>query len=164
MKKIITIFIICILLTVLDNSLAPFLAIKGYYPSFLFVFVICYSIINDKWEGLWIGVFAGILQDIFFINGFGVNSLINMFMCVLAGEIGTNIFKEKSLVPIVANLLLSLFKGILVFVILYLIGINTNLTTIAFDGVYNMAVSILFYRIIYNLCQREFMQKRWKFK
>ena len=97
MKKILTVFLLTIILLILDNSVVPFLGIIGIYPSLLFVFIICYSIINDSWEGLWIGVVAGSLQDIYFANVFGVNALTNMIICVLAGQIGVNILKEKSI-------------------------------------------------------------------
>lgn len=163
MKKILTLFIICIVLLILDNSFVPFFAIKTYSPSLLLVFVICYSIINDKWEGLWVGVFSGALQDIFFSNGFGVNSLTNMIICVIAGEIGTTIFKEKSLIPIASNLALSLLKGVLVFIILYFESTHIDLSTVAYCSIYNMIVSIFAYKIVYKLCEKDFMQRKWKF-
>lgn len=163
MRKIFTLVIICLLLTVFDNSLVPFFAIKGVYPRLLLVFAISYSVINGKWEGLWIGVFTGLLQDVFFINGFGIHALINMLICTLAGEIGTNIFKEKSLIPVISNLLLSLLQGVSIFVILYLEGIYMNLSVVAYSSIYNMIISIFIYRIVYNLCQKEYMQRKWKF-
>lgn len=42
------IVLISILLLILDNSLVPFFAIKGAYPSLLFTFVIAYSLVNKK--------------------------------------------------------------------------------------------------------------------
>lgn len=163
MKKILTVVLICLLFCILDNAFVPFFAIKGYYPSLLFIFAVCYSIVNGKWEGLWVGVLSGILQDIFFINGFGVHSLINMFICLIAGEIGTNIFKEKSLIPVVSNLLLSLLKGVLIVVVLYMAGITVNFIAVFYSSIYNMVISIILYRLVYNLCQKEYMQRRWKF-
>ena len=58
MKKFIVV-LISILLLILDISFLPFLAIKGIYPSTLFVFAIAYSIINGKEEGVFIGVVSG---------------------------------------------------------------------------------------------------------
>jgi len=49
MKKWI-LFLISLVLLILDNSFMPFLAIKGAFPSLLFVFAIAYSIINGKKE------------------------------------------------------------------------------------------------------------------
>lgn len=163
MKKIVTVLLICFVLAVLDNAFVPFFAIRGCYPSLLLVFALCYSIVNGKWEGLWVGILSGLLQDVFFINGFGVHALINMIICTIAGEIGTNIFKEKSLVPVVSNLILSLLKGILILIVLYASGIYVNLDITAYSSLYNMIVSIIAYKLVYNLCQKEYMQRKWKF-
>ena len=81
MKKWVLILISLVLL-ILDNSLIPFLAIKGAYPSLLFVFAIAYSIINGRSEAVVIGVISGLMQDIFFYNGFGINALINMLTVI----------------------------------------------------------------------------------
>lgn len=163
MKKIFTLFIICIALLILDNSFVPFFPVKTYLPNLLLVFVICYSIINGKWEGLWIGVFSGALQDIFFSKGFGINSLTNMIICVIAGQIGTTIFKEKSLIPIASNFALSLLKGVLIFIILYFEGIYMDLSVTVYSSIYSMIISIFFYRIVYKLCEKDYMQRKWKF-
>ena len=47
MEKLI-IILVSIGLTMLDNSLVPFFAIKGAYPSLLFTFAIAYSLVNTK--------------------------------------------------------------------------------------------------------------------
>lgn len=94
MKRVILI-LISILLLILDNTFAPFISIKGVYPSFLFVFVISYSIINGTKEAVIMGVISGLLQDIFFFNGFGVNALANMICCVIAGVVGEDIWRKK---------------------------------------------------------------------
>jgi rod shape-determining protein MreD len=163
MKKVLILFLLSILFFVIDNVVMPFLAIKAIYPSLLLVFIICYSIINGSWEGLWLGVFCGLLQDIYFTSGFGINALTNMIICVIAGVIGSNIFKEKSLIPIASCFALSLFKGILLFLILYFCGIYTDFRNIFFTGFYNMIVGIIIYKKVYKFCEKEYMQKRWKF-
>ena len=65
MKKWI-LFLISLVLLILDNSFMPFLAIKGAFPSLLFVCAIAYPIINGKKEAVFIGVISGLLQDIYF--------------------------------------------------------------------------------------------------
>ena len=141
----------------------PFLVIYNYYPSVLFVFIISFSIINGKWQGLWVGVFAGILEDIFFGNAFGINCLLNMLLCVLAGEIGLNIFKNKRFVPMASTLGLSVLKGVGIFVILRILGQHTNIYTAFFKAIYEMCICLFLYRPIYKLYHRDYMKKEWKF-
>ncbi|MBC2580623.1 rod shape-determining protein MreD [Clostridium sp. DJ247] len=163
MKKILVLILFLILFFIIDNALMPYFSIRGIYPSLLFIFVICYSIINGKWEGLWLGAFSGLLQDIYFTNGLGINALVNMIVCILAGAIGDGIFKEKSLIPVMSCLGLSLLKGVFLIVILYISNIYVNVQDIFFIGVYNMIISIVMYKKVYKLCNKQYMQKRWKF-
>ncbi|WP_026884841.1 rod shape-determining protein MreD [Clostridium akagii] len=163
MKKVVILTILIFALEVLDNSMVPFFSVYGYYPSLLFLFVISYSIINDRWSALKVGLISGALQDLFFINGFGVNMLVNMLLCVLAGEIGRNLFKEKRLIPILTILGLTFFKGILVYIILYFIGIKVMLYSSVFVAIYSFVLAIFVYKPIYRLCQKPYMIKKWKF-
>lgn len=163
MKKILVLFLLSIGLFILDNALMPFFAIRTFYPSLLLIFIICYSIVNGKWEGLWLGVFTGILQDIYFSQGFGMNSFTNMIVCIAAGFIGDSIFREKRIVPVISCFLLILFKGILMWGILYLAGAYVNMANIFFSGIYDMVLCIFIYKPVYNFCRKDYMQLRWKF-
>jgi len=163
MRKIITLITITLILFILDNSLIPFISIKGFLPSLVFVFIIGYSIINGSWEGLWLGVFAGLLQDIYFGNFFGINAFVNLISCALAGFIGKNIFRQKTIIPILSEFLLSIFKGLVIFAIFYFAKKDIRIKTIIFNGIYNMVISIIVYKYIYKLCGKEYMQVKWKF-
>ena len=122
MKKVIITLLSASIFFILDISFMPFIAIKGYYPSLLLIFIICFSIINGSWHGLWVGILAGIFQDLYFSSAFGINCLANMLVCIAAAEIGKSIFKEKSLIPIASSFALSLAKGLILYGILYVIG------------------------------------------
>lgn len=163
MKKILLLALLSIFLFILDNVLIPFFAIKTIYPSLLLVFIICYSIVNGKWEGLWLGVFAGLLQDLYFSSGFGINSFTNMLICLIAGVIGDNIFKEKRLVPVTSCFLMCFLKGLLILAILYLAGTYVSIKSVFFISVYNMFICIFIYKRVYKLCEKDYMEKRWKF-
>jgi rod shape-determining protein MreD len=163
MKKIFTLIFLCVLFFVFDNTLVPFFAVRGYYPSLLLIFCMFYSINNGSWEGLWIGVFSGLLQDMYFFNGFGINAFSNMLICSAAGYIGIGIFKEKGLIPIVSSFVLALVKGIIVFVILYIAKVYTPFENVLFNSLYSMVVSIFMYRWVYRLCKKDYMQRKWSF-
>ena len=163
MKKILVLVLLSVVLFILDNVLMPFFAVRTFYPSLLLIFVICYSIVNGKWEGLWLGVFAGILQDIYFSQGFGINSFTNMIVCIMAGAIGNSIFKEKRIIPVISCFSLILFKGILMWCILYLSGVYVNMSKVFFPAVYDMVLCIFIYKPVYNFCRKDYMQVKWKF-
>lgn len=163
MKRILTVVFLCILFLILDNTLMPLLKVNGAYPSLLFTFALCYSIVSSPKDAVIIGVFTGALQDVYFLNGFGINMLSNMLMCVVAAKIGKSIFIEKSFLPVVSSFALSLIKGLIVFSILFLINQDTQITTIFYRAVYNFVISIFMYRFTYKLSQKKYMMKDWKF-
>ena len=141
----------------------PFIAIRGVYPSILLVFCILYSIQNGKWEGMWLGIFCGLLQDVYFTNILGLNAITNMAICLIAGELGAKIFKEKKLLPVFCSFLLVFLKGTAIFLLLYYLGTFVDFSRVLFVSIYDTIISIIIYGWVYKLCQKEFMQIRWKF-
>ncbi|MBU5225511.1 rod shape-determining protein MreD [Clostridium senegalense] len=163
MKKILTLIGITLLLTILDNTLVTFFAIKSVYPSLVLIFIISYSIINGEKEAILLGIFSGAIQDLYFFNGLGVNMLTNMVICYIAAVVGKSIFKEKSFVPIVSTLFLSILKGIIILIVLYLMNIKINTENILYTSLYNMVLSIILYRYVYKLSETKFIKKEWRF-
>ena len=163
MEKLIVI-LVSIGLVILDNSLVPFFSIKGAYPSLLFVFAIAYSLVNGKEKATFIGVVSGILQDIFFFNGFGVNSLLNLLLCLLASFVGAGIVKNKRLIPIVATFFITMIKYIGVFIIFYLLDIHIQFSKSIIMGIYNGVVMFFVYKLVMNIYDDEYSKQRWRFK
>lgn len=163
MKKWVLILISLVLL-ILDNSLIPFLAIKGAYPSLLFVFAIAYSIINGRSEAVVIGVISGLMQDIFFYNGFGINALINMLICLIAAIIGENIYREKRLIPVISVILLYLLKILAVFTIFKLMGRSIDIQVGMFTALYSSVVMFLGYDFVLRIYNIEYKKRSWRFK
>lgn len=163
MKKWVLILISLILL-IFDNSLMPFLSIKGSYPSLLFIFIIAYSIINGKSEAIFIGVIAGLMQDVFFDNIFGINTLINMLLCLLAAVIGENIYREKKLIPVISVIFISILKVLSIFTIFKLAGRTINIQVGMFTALYNAVIMFLGYDFVLKLYDIEYKNRSWRFK
>lgn len=163
MKKWLILIGLLSIFTLLDNTFMPLISIKGYYPSLVFVFSICYSIIQGEDEALKIGLLSGAMQDIFFYNGFGINCLTNLLSCILAAYIGKNIFKDKKLIPMVSVFVLSIFKSAVIYAIFFILKIYINPYKIIFLSLYNMGISIVMYHYVYKLCSKNYMVRQWKF-
>ena len=163
MEKLIVI-LVSIGLVILDNSLVPFFSIKGAYPSLLFVFAIAYSLINGKEKAVFIGVVSGILQDIFFFHGFGVNSLLNLLLCLLASIIGEGIVKNKRLIPVISIFFITIMKYIGVIIIFYLLHIDIEFSKSIIMGIYNGVVMFFAYKVVMNIYDDEYTKQRWRFK
>lgn len=163
MKKVI-IILISILLAILDNSFVPFFSIKGAYPSLLFTFAIAYSLINGRKESIFIGVTSGILQDIFFFQGFGVNSLLNLLLCVLASIVGEGIFKNKKLIPVVSMFFITMLKYVGIIIIFYLANIHIEFERSIIMSIYNAVIMFFGYGLIMKFSDNDYSKNRWRFK
>ena len=158
------IILVSIGLVILDNSLVPFFSIKGTYPSLLFTFVIAYSIINGKGKAVFIGAVSGVLQDIFFFHGFGVNSLLNLLLCLLASFVGEGIVKNKRLIPVVSIFCITIIKYIGVFIIFYLLDIHIQFSKSIIMGIYNGVLMFFVYKVVISIYDDEYSKQRWRFK
>ena len=154
MKRV-KLILIAIILLIVDNSIAPFISIFDVAPSFLFIFAVGYSFIYGKSEAVFMGVLTGLLQDIYFFNGFGVNLLINMLCCYVVALIGEGIWKERKIIPVVAVFVASVAKYLLVFIILYILGIKIGFTRGIFIAIYNSIVMFLTYKFGFKLSDKE---------
>lgn len=163
MKKWILILISLVLL-ILDNSLMPFLAIKGAFPSLLFTFAIAYSIISGKSEAAFIGVVTGLMQDVFFYNGLGVNALINMLICLIAAFIGENIYREKRFIPVISVVFLYILKVLAIFIVFNIVGRTISIEIGIFTALYSAVVMFLGYNFVLKLYNIENKKKSWRFK
>ena len=130
----------------------------------LFVFAIAYSLINGKGKAIFIGVVSGILQDIFFFHGFGVNSLLNLLLCVLASIVGEGIVKNKRLIPVISIFAITIIKYIGVIIIFYLLDIDIQFSKSIIMGIYNGVVMFFIYKIVMNIYDDEYSKQRWRFK
>lgn len=163
MRKIILV-LISIALLILDNTLMPFFSINGGYPSLLFIFAVGYSLINGREEAVFIGALSGLLQDIFFFSGFGVNALINMLICYLVSIVGEDVLKEKRIVSILVMLITSFLKYIILFVMFYLLDIKVDFFRSFTVAIYNAVIMAFTYGTIYKLSDVESKKQTWRFK
>ena len=164
MKKIIITGLLILLFLILDNAFMYFIGIKKYYPSLLFVFAIAYSLLNGKEKSMFIGIVSGMLQDVFFFNGFGINSLLNLLLCLLASSIGAGIVKNKRLIPVISIFFITLIKYIGIFIIFYLLNVEIHLSKSIIMSIYNSIVMFFVYKIVMNIYDDEYSKQRWRFK
>lgn len=163
MEKLILI-LVSIGLAILDNSIIPFFSIRGGYPSLLFTFAIAYSLVNKREKSVFIGVVSGVIQDIFFFNGFGVNCFLNLLLCFLASLIGEGMIKNKRMVPVVSMFVITMLKYIGVFAVFYILNIKLDLSKSVYMALYNAMVMFLGYKYIINIYDDEYTKQRWRFR
>lgn len=162
MKRIYLIIILLVLL-IIDNTLLPYYAIAGSFPSLLFVFAIAYSIILGKEEAIFIGVLTGVLQDTFFFSGFGINLFLNMILCLLCAIIGENIFKENRMASVLITLLISSLKVLGVAILFQLFSQKIDIQIGFISGVLNSICMLILYGFIFRTIDKYLSRNTWRF-
>lgn len=162
MKRIL-IILIAIILVLLDNTILPYYFINQIYPSLLFVFIIAYSIVNGKSEAIFIGIVGGLLQDINFFQGFGVNLFLNTLICYACAKIGESIFKDNILIPAITVLGVSILKVLGVMIIFKLFSISINIYDAFISCILNTILMIIVYKFILKYSNKYITRDTWRF-
>lgn len=163
MKRIIVIAISLFLL-ILENTILPSYSIMQGYPSILFVFAIAFSIINGKEDAMFIGIVSGLLQDLFFINGFGINLLVNFLLCLLAAKIGEGIFKNNRIIPVITCLIISILKIIMIAILFILFDKKINLNIAVMSALLNSIVMVIGYKFVLTTSKKYWKKDEWRFR
>lgn len=148
-----------IILAAVQNSLGIYFKIFGVMPDLLLTFIICMSLnVGNPW-GTVIGIAGGILEDIFFMNGFGVNSLSCMITAYLMGLAEEKIYRDNIFIPGVFTFAGTIIKESIVLLLLYFTKSQHNFAyafndIIIWEAVYNTVLAALLSRIIYRIGDR----------
>ena len=162
MKRII-IIAISLFLLILENTILPSYSIMQGYPSILFVFAIAFSIVNGKEDAMFIGIVSGLLQDLFFINGFGINLLVNFLLCLLAAKIGEGIFKNNRIIPVISCLILSMLKIVMIAILFIPFGKKINLNMAVMSALLNTIVMVIGYKFVLTTSKKYWKKDEWRF-
>ena len=163
MKKIILI-IILVLLGIIENTILPSYSFEGAFPSFILVFAIAFSIINTEEDAIFIGIISGLLQDLFFFEGFGINLLLNLLICFTSAKIGKKIYIKNKFLPVLLTLFLSLLKILGIAILFLLFNKSINMKIALISAIFNTITMFLGYRGILNFSKKHWKQESWRFK
>ena len=163
MKRII-IIAISLFLLILENTILPSYSIMQGYPSILFVFAIAFSIINGKEDAMFIGIVSGLLQDLFFINGFGINLLVNFLLCLLVAKIGEGIFKNNRVIPVISCLILSILKIVMIAILFIPFAKKINLNMAVMSALLNTIVMVIGYKFVLTTSKKYWKKDEWRFR
>ena len=163
MKRIV-IVAIALFLLILENTILPSYSIMQGYPSILFVFAIAFSIINGKKDAMFIGIVSGVLQDLFFINGFGINLLVNFLLCLLAAKIGEGILKNNRLIPVISCFIISILKIIMIAILFIAFDKKVDFNMAIVSAVLNTIVMLIGYKFVLTTSKKYWKKDEWRFR
>ena len=141
---------------IIQSTLLPLIAFKGICPDMLLIVVVSYSLLSGKEKGVGMGFFAGLLQDLASGSIFGINTLSKLATGYFFGLAERQVFKEHILLPVTATAVATVFNGIVMFLVLFMLGYKVNIGSAFMNNIvplvgYNVIIAIPVHYIVYRL-------------
>lgn len=141
---------------VLQATIIPLVSYQGVWPDLLLILVVSSSLLLGKEQGVCIGFFSGLLQDLAGGNIFGVNTLSKLMIGYLFGLAERQVFKEHFLLPVLAMCIATVLNNAVTFIILLLLGYKIELVPAIVNNllplmIYHVIVAIPVHRVIYRV-------------
>lgn len=162
--KVFILILISIILLIFDVSLLPFFGIGEIYSSSLSIYFFIYCVNNEKYGIVFLSLFVGFLQDIFFHNIFGVNMMLNMIIGVVLYFISIKCNRNRKLFYIFIISFASIVKSLLI--ILYLLissKINFNVFDLAYEFAHAFLLSLFMYPVFNSMFNNKLFKKILEF-
>lgn len=152
--------LILVLNFVLQSTVFHHIGIMGIKPDTALALVVSLSILLGKERGAMVGIAAGLLQDALFGSPVGIAMLSYMLVGYLVGENSAKVFKEHLVVPLIFTAGATVFKYGIIMFFNYVLGIQFPMLIylgrfLPLEMVYNCIISIITYRFLFILFERE---------
>lgn len=160
--------LIMLALICIQNSLFEFIRILGVKPDIVLTFIICFSLVRGNPECTIVGIFGGILEDIFFGYAFGVNTVACMITAYLVGLVEGKLYKDNIFIPAIFVFGGTFVKELIVYFLLYLTRSNINImfalnNIILREAIYNILFAGIFFKYIAKMCKNYLPDQSWRY-
>ena len=167
-KKYSFIFFISITICILQQAIFSRVEILNIGFDSVFVFLICFALLNNEIESIVLAILCGLIRDSFFPYLFGINTVLYVICVYSITLINRKIYKDSILIPISLTFAFSVIKGLIYFGYFYISSIKFNfmgnvLNIILFESLYNSIVSIFIYKLVKKMINSTIMKQDWKF-
>ncbi len=166
MRRKISIIIIVIICFLLQSTVFKALSFASISPNLLIVVVSSFGFMRGRKEGMWIGLFCGLLLDLFFGPVFGFYTLVYMVIGYVNGMFRKIFYPDDIKLPMVLILGSDLVLNMIIFLLLFLprqkVYLDYYLLHLMIpEMVYTLVVTIPLYFIILKVNQHlERIEKR----
>lgn len=166
MRRKITVFFIIVVCFLLQTTLFQALSFASIAPNLLIVVVSSFGFMRGRKEGMWIGLFSGLLVDVFFGSVIGFYALIYMYIGYINGFFRKIFFPEDIKLPLILISASDFGYNILVYFFLFFLRGKFQfgyyiLHIMIPELVYTTVITIALYFVILKINQKlEAIEKR----
>lgn len=159
MKRKIVVILTILISFLLQSTVFQVLSLGSISPNLMIILVSSFGFMRGKKEGMWVGFFCGLLEDIFYGRLLGMHALIYMYIGYANGYFNHIFYGEDIKLPICLISASELAYGLGTYVIMFVMR-----SRFAFDYylikiilpelVYTIILTLIFYRLIYGVNKR----------
>lgn len=166
MSRKITLFFIIIICFILQTTVFQYLSFANISPNLLIIVVSSFGFMRGRKEGMFVGFFCGLLNDIFFGFYLGVYALLYMYIGYINGMFRKRFYPDDIRLPMImigtSDLVCNLFIYVFLFMMRAKFAFFYYLKHIILpEFVYTMVVTIFVYFILLRINVRlERIEKR----
>ena len=159
MKRKIVIALMIIVCFLLQSTLFQSLSLASISPNLLIILTSAYGFMKGKKEGMAVGFFCGLLEDIFFGRLLGMHALIYMYIGYANGYFKQIFYGEDIKLPMALISASELAYGLGTYLIMFLMRSRFDFfyylkRIILPELLYTIIVTLFVYRIIYMIDQK----------
>jgi rod shape-determining protein MreD len=159
MKRKIVIALIIIISFLLQSTVFQTLSIGGICPNLMVILTSSFGFMRGKKNGMTVGFFCGLLEDIFYGRLLGMHAMIYMYIGYANGYFNHIFYGDDIKLPLclisVSELVYGLGTYVIMFVMRSRFAFSYYLTKVILpELVYTIILTLVFYRIIYAVDHR----------
>lgn len=140
-----------------QTTVLRYAAIFGVTPLLTMLLVITYAILRGDVEGSILGFFAGILQDIFFMDYLGLYAALFAVTGYLSGKPFKDFFRGSFILPVILTFVAMIgYALVFYFINFALLGrlLDYFRTVMLPETLYTMLLAVPIYRLMFALNKR----------
>lgn len=153
-------FLLSVLILVIEGSLLGVIFTRANIPDLLLVLVTCLAFLWGEKKGVVLGLFAGLLQDLFFGPALGLFALAKMAVAYLVGITSREVYKDQLAAPMLVVFMATFVHEFIIFFLRLLFwgsgGDFFYLLDVYFlpKAIYHLMLTIPFYSLLYRADQK----------
>lgn len=154
MKRKIVITLIILISFLLQSTVFQTLSIGSISPNLMIIVVSSFGFMGGKKEGMAVGFFCGLLEDIFFGRLLGMHAMIYMYIGYANGYFNHIFYGDDIKLPISLISVSELVYGLGTYLIMFLMRSRFAFSyymrrIILPELVYTLIMTLVFYRLIF---------------
>lgn len=151
---------------IIQTSILPALSIGQIKPNLLLIVVTSYSFMFGDRAGIFVGCYAGLVQDVFYGQLLGLSGLIYALVGYLCGKFKNLLYVEDLSFPLLMIAISDLAYGFMNYVFLFLVRNRLYLraflrTVVLPEMLYTVILGIVIYPLL-SLLYRKVLRVRRK--